>query len=129
MSRGGKWLSAGVALVLGSLVAGELISRAAMNSIRNARGPGEAYDTVSNLSPFATAANLAFYAGVLALIIGVVLMIVDGGQPAGAQEPRPPSPVPPRATGPAVEEENERLRAEVDRLRRERGSARDAGQP
>jgi hypothetical protein len=39
MSRGGKWLGAGVALVLGSLVAAELISRAAVDSFRSARGP------------------------------------------------------------------------------------------
>jgi hypothetical protein len=82
---------------------------------------------VSNLSPFATIANLAFYGGILAFIIGVVLVIVDGGQPAGAQEPRRPSPFPPRPTGVSVEEENERLRAEVERLRRRGASDHDAG--
>ena len=127
MSRGGKWLCAGVALVLGSLVAGELIARAAMDSFQNARGPRDAFDTVNSLSPFATVANLAFYGGILAFVIGVVLMIVDGGQPAGAPEPRRPDPFPPRPTGTAAEEENERLRAEVERLRRERASDHDAG--
>ena len=126
MSRGGKWLGAGVALVLGSLVAGELIARAAMDSFRSARGPGEAFDAVSNLSPFATVANLAFYGGILAFVIGVVLMVVDGGRPAGAPEPGRLSSSP-RRGGTAVEEENERLRAEVDRLRRERGPDHDAG--
>lgn len=116
MSRGAGWLAAGVLLVIVSLCGGSLLQQSAVESFKRARGPDEAFDTVSRLSPWASIVNLAFYGGLLACLIGIVVLIVDSGRPA----PPPPSHSPPRSTAASVEDENRRLREELERARRER---------
>lgn len=119
MSRGGGWLLAGILCIGGSLCAGQMIGRAAVDAIKSSRGPGEAFEQVQQLSPFATIANLAFYGGIIAVIVGIILLLVDSSRPSDTPPP-PHYPPPPPSPGPsATEEENQRLREELERLKRQ----------
>jgi uncharacterized membrane protein len=111
MSRGAKCLAAGLVLVVVSYIGGVLIQQAAVESFQQSRGPREAFDTVNRLSPWAGVVNLAFYAGILSMIVGIVLLIIDSSR----------QPAPPPAGSSVSEEENRRLREELERTRRERG--------
>ncbi len=167
MSRGAGWLTAGILLVLGSLFAGSLIQQSAIESFKRYQGseiddfkrsidnfrpdspsgrPANStprdrespLDTVNRLSLWAGIANLGFYGGILAIVIGIVLLIIDGSRQTDGSPPTPVAPAtlglpgfpteratsgedPPPASS-AVEEENRRLREELERLRRVKGA-------
>ena len=116
MNRGTGGLTAGILLVVMSLCGGSMIQRSAVESFKQARGPDEAFETVNRLSPWAAVVNLAFYGGGVAIIVGIVILIIDGNRPA-------PEPPPRTVTQMAIDEENRRLREGLKRLLQDR----DAG--
>jgi hypothetical protein len=79
---------------------------------------------MNTLSGVAILANLAFYGGIVVGIIGIVLLVVDSGRQDHPSSPYSPSS--PYAHSPVrsvQEEENQKLREELERLRRQQAEA------
>jgi hypothetical protein len=80
MSRGGIWLTAGILCIIASFCAGAMIAQAAFDAMGKEQDFGQTFQRFSKLAPLAMLADLAFYGGIIAAIIGAVLLIVDRGQ-------------------------------------------------
>ncbi len=121
MSRGGGWLTVGILLVVGSLCGGAMIRQSAISAIKEGRGFEDTAQKMNTLRGVATLANVAFYGGIVVGIVGIVLLVVDSGrqdQPSAPYSQSPPYAPPPGRS--LKEEENQQLREEVERLRRQR---------
>ncbi|HYH69278.1 MAG TPA: hypothetical protein VD866_31585 [Urbifossiella sp.] len=123
MSRGGGWLTGGILLVIGSYCGGAMLRSAAISAVKNSRGFDETAQQMNTLGCFGSILNLALLGGIIAVIVGIVVLVVDSGkQDAPPYSPPPPPyvppPPPPRPT--ATEEEIRRLREEVEQLKRDR---------
>jgi hypothetical protein len=87
MSRGGIWLTAGILCIIASFCAGAMFGQAIFDAMGKEEDFGQTAQRFSKLAPLAMLANLAFYGGIIAAIIGVVLLIVDRGQQSKSLTP------------------------------------------
>jgi len=116
--RGGTVLIGGIAAIVIGFLIGAGIQQSAMDAMRRG-GPGEIMEKMQGLQAASAFANLLFYGGGLAVVVGIVLMIVQSQQQTQNHSSFASSTSVDGSRENELEEENRRLRDELARRKLE----------